>query len=86
MKAKYITRLRARIAEKGYWAKREAIFAKRCDRWNNFERFECSSFFRGSECASRNTDYYNANAPRDKAKHAYYLRKCKENNEKLIEV
>lgn len=72
MKARQFRKLRKKIAKKGYYQKRYEALLKRIKRWEDFYKFECSDFFRGSDLADYNNDIYEANAPRLKQKADWY--------------
>lgn len=77
MKAKTIKKLRKKISQKGYYERRWDLYSVKCKKWESFNRWECNSFFVGSQRAERNQYIYDTEGLRDIRKCEYYRRKVK---------
>mgnify|MGYP003629980845 CR=1 FL=1 len=59
MKARHIQKFRDRLTNEKWLARKYRELLDKTRYWNDFERFECSSFFRGYELAEHNQEVYN---------------------------
>ena len=75
MNARKIKKLRKQISEPGYYERRWDYLSKLCEKWEDFLRWKCDSFFVGEERAQRNLYKYNTEGYRTSLKCKYYQRK-----------
>lgn len=74
----WVARARDEIHFPGYYQRRLWEIAKELEYWNDFEKFECSKFFRGSLKAKLNRRKYNKAVSRLRAKAKWYENKIEE--------
>ena len=59
-----IGKLRKKLKDKKFLEKKYDELTEQSQSWNTFLKFDCSSFFRGSERAERNQRLYNKEMPK----------------------